>query len=209
MAVTALTLLSFACDRGEPPAQQSASGQPTAPPQVTPAVPIAHEALPRTVAGITLGMSRAVAEGTLGHLTCHPGKAGCEVCDPDKEQGGDIHHIELYMHHDQVISVSYEEPPPANAWDALNQLIDRYGNPSLSGVRQRDETGRLHEIYGWKDDQSLYSVRFLWRDKEAESRELIGTVIALWDRKGYQLWESETQKPGEPPSKAGDAQEPI
>ena len=168
-----------------------------------------HDALPRSVGGITLGMTRAAAEGTVGHLTCHPGKAGCEVCDPEKEQAGDIHHLQLYLHHDQVISVSYEGAAPANVWDTLNQLIDRYGNPSLSGVRERDQTGRLHEIYGWKDDQSLYSVRFMWKDAAGEDRELLGTATALWDRKGYLLWESETQPPGAPPPKSGDAREPV
>lgn len=207
---TALALLWWGCDSGEQGAPQAVSNRPAAPQAaVTPAVPITHESLPRTVAGITLGMSRAAAEDQLGHLTCHPGKAGCEVCDPDKEQGGQVSHLELYLHRDQVISVSYQEPPPANAWDALNQLIDRYGSPSLSGVRERDQTGRLHEIYGWKDEQSLYSVRFMWRDAEAEGRELLGTVVALWDRKGYQHWESETKPPGALPPKAADAKEPV
>jgi hypothetical protein len=205
VTIAAAVLLACGCDRGEQREQpQERAAAP--PPAVT---PVTHEALPRNVAGITLGMSRAGAEEKLGHLTCHAGKSGCEVCDPDKEQGGGISHLELYLHHDQVISVSYEEPPPANAWDALNQLIDRYGSPTLSGVRERDKSGRLHEIYGWKDDQSLYSIRFMWRDAEAEGRELLGAVIALWDRKGYQLWESETQKREEPAPQGDEAQEPI
>lgn len=206
VAALACVLLCCGCESGEQQPQQNVAA-PSRP--AAAATPVTRETLPRSVAGITLGMSRAAAEAKLGRLTCHPGKAGCEVCDPDSEQGGQISHLELYLHHDQVISVSYEEPPPANATDALNQLIDRYGSPALSGARERDKNGRLHEIYGWKDDQSLYSVRFMWRDAPAEGRELLGTVVALWDRKGYQLWESETQPRGEPPPKSGDAQEPV
>jgi hypothetical protein len=108
-----------------------------------------------------------------------------------------------------VISLSYEGPAPSNAWDALNQLIDRYGRPALSGMRERDKTGRLHEIYGWKDEQSLYSVRFVWRETESQDRELVGTVVALWDRKGYQLWESETQQHSAPTASANSARETI
>jgi hypothetical protein len=155
-------------------------------------------------------MSRGAVDAARGRLTCHPGKAGCEVCDPEKqEEGGDIRHLQVYLNHDQVISVSYEGPAPANAFDALNQLMDRYGSPALSGVRERDQSGRLHEIYGWKDEQSLYSVRFMWRDAEAEGRELLGTATALWDRKGYQLWESETQHPSAPAAHPEGAQEPV
>ncbi len=207
-AVLAVLLACCACDRGEEGSEQSVAEHPPAPQPAAP-TPIPRQALPRSVAGITLGMSRAAAEAEVGHLTCHPGKASCEVCDPDTEQAGEIHHLQLYLHHDQVISVSYEEPPPANALDALDQLIERYGSPSLSGIRERDQTGRLHEIYGWKDEQSLYSVRFMWRDAPPEGRELLGTATALWDRKGYQLWESETQPHGEPPAQSGAAQEPV
>jgi hypothetical protein len=210
LAVAVLALACSGCDSGDRPAQQSASQQAAAaPPQAAVASPVTHDALPRSVAGITLGMTRAAAEGKVGHLTCHAGKAGCEVCDPETEQGGDIHHLQLYLHHDTVISVSYEGPAPANVWDVLNQLMDRYGNPALSGVRERDQTGRLHEIYGWKDDQSFYSVRFVWKDAPAEGRELLGTATALWDRKGYLLWESETQPPGAPPAEPGGAREPV
>jgi len=207
-AAATVMLLCSSCDRGEPGSEHRAAEHPSAPQAAGPTT-IPHQTLPRSVAGITLGMSRAAAEAKLGHLTCHPGKASCEVCDPDTAQGGEMHHLQLYLHHDQVISVSYEEAPPANASDVLTQLIERYGSPSLSGIRERDQTGRLHEIYGWKDDQSLYSVRFMWRDVPAEGRELLGTATALWDRKGYQLWESETQPPrGEPPQ-SGEPQGPV
>jgi hypothetical protein len=209
LATAAALLLAWSgCDRGGQSSEHPAAAHPPAPQAAAPTT-IPRQALPRSVAGITLGMSRAAAEAKLGHLACHPGKASCEVCDPATEQGGEIHHLELYLHHDQVISVSYEEPPPANEADTLNQLIDRYGSPSLSGIRERDRSGRVHEIYGWKDNQSLYSVRFMWRDAEAGGRELLGTVTALWDRQGYQLWESETQPPGAPPAKSGEGQEPV
>lgn len=210
LAATALVLVCWGCDRDDRPAQQTASERPAAaPPPAAPPTAATHDALPRSVAGITLGMTRAAAEAALGHVTCHPGKAGCEVCDPETEPGGAIHHLQLYLHHDEVISVSYEGPAPTNVWDTLNQLIDRYGTPALSGMRERDQTGRLHEIYGWKDDQSLYSVRFMWKEAPAEDRELLGTATALWDRKGYLLWESETQPPGAAPPKSGDAREPV
>jgi hypothetical protein len=207
-AAVAVLLVCSGCDRGEPSSERPIAQPPSAPRAAAPTT-APHQALPRSVAGIALGMTRSAAEAKLGHLTCHPSKAGCEVCDPDTDPGVEIHHLQLYLHRDQVISVSYEGPPPANALDALTQLIDRYGSPSLSGIRERDQSGRLHEIYGWKDEQSLYSVRFMWRDAAAEGRELLGTATALWDRKGYQLWESETQPHGEPPAKSGDAQEPV
>ena len=153
-------------------------------------------------------MTFAQAQETLGKLTCHANEAGFQVCNTDNTRAGELQHLELYLHHDRVISVSYEGPAPSSAWDALNKLIDRYGSPSLSGVRERDKTGRLHEIYGWKDDASLYSVRFMWKNAEADKPELIGTAIALWDRKGYQQWEAEAKRaapstapaapPGEP-----------
>jgi hypothetical protein len=204
--IALLVALWGGCERGEQSAQQAAPEQTPAAAAVPPAPPVKHEPLPRSVAGVTLGMDRDAVEATLGHLTCHPGKAGCEVCDPDrKEDGGAIRHLQVYLNHGQVISVSYDGPAPANALDALNQLIDRFGSPALSGVRERDQTGRLHEIYGWKDEQSLYSVRFMWHDGEAEGRELLGTATALWDRKGYQLWESETLPHGEPAPDKRDA----
>ncbi len=154
-------------------------------------------------------MERAEAEGKLGTLTCHDNKAGYQVCNGTKEQIEDARHIELYVHHDHIISVSYEGPAPANAWDALNQLIDRYGRPTLSGMRERDKSGRLHEIYGWKDEQSLYSVRFVWHDTESQDRELVGTSIALWDRKGYQQWEAESQQRGVPTAATSEPGAPI
>jgi hypothetical protein len=203
LGCSALLLVGVGCHSGGPEAQRPPSAEQAASASPQPAAPEAavhHEALPRSVAGVTLGMTVAAAESALGHLTCHDNKAGYRVCTGEKEQIDDVRHLELYVSHDRVISVSYEGPAPANAWDALDDLIGRYGSPSLSGVRERDTSGRLHEIYGWKDDQSLYSVRFMWRDTERESPELVGTVIALWDRKGYQQWEAESRARKMPPT---------
>jgi hypothetical protein len=149
-------------------------------------------------------MSVSEAEGHLGHLSCHDNQAGYRVCKGEKEAATDVRNLELYVAHDRVISVSYESSASSSAFEALNHLIDRYGRPSLSGVRERDTTGRLHEIYGWKDDDSLYSVRFMWRDTEADQPELIGIVTALWDRKGYQQWEAETHHHSAPPTAGGE-----
>ena len=139
-------------------------------------------------------MTATEAEGKLGKLICHANRAGYQVCSGTRQPSEEFHNLQLYLVHDRVVSVSYESPPPASMWDALNALIDRYGRPSLSGLRQRDKTGRVHEIYGWKDDDSLYSIRFMWRETPNAEPELLGTVVALWDRKGYQQWEAETKQ---------------
>ncbi len=39
--------------------------------------------------------------------------------------------------------------------------------------------------------------------------QLVGTVTALWDRKGYQQWEAEAQPRGQPPAGEGTTKEPI
>jgi len=203
-----MLLVWLGCHSAEPPAQEAAPATVTAAPAPVVSAAVRHpETLPRSVAGVSLGMNVPAVESAVGHLTCHDNKAGYRVCTGDQEQVGDVRHLELYISHDQVISVSYEGPAPPNAWDALNKLIERYGSPSLSGVRERDKTGRLHEIYGWKDDQSLYSVRFMWRDTESESPELVGTVIALWDRKAYQQWEAEAQQRKAPRTPADQPRE--
>jgi len=193
-----IVLACCGCRSSEPPAGDAPQGAAAAAPAVLATeIPFAaprHEALPRAVAGVSLGMSRSDAEDRLGHLACHENKAGYLVCNGDNEHLGDARHVEIYVSHDQVISVSYEGLVPTSAGDALNQLIERYGSPSLSGVRQRDTSGRVHEIYGWKDDVSLYSVRFVWRNAESESPELVGIVTAIWDRNGYQQWEAETRQ---------------
>ena len=210
-AVCALLLLGCCgCHSSESPSQQPvaadhvAESSAAATPTSTP-----HEALPRSVAGITLGMSATEAEGKLGKLICHANRAGYQVCNGTKQPSEEFHNLQLYLVHDRVVSVSYESPAPASMWDALNALIDRYGRPSLSGLRERDKTGRLHEIYGWKDDNSLYSVRFMWREAANAEPELLGTVIALWDRKGYQQWEAEAKQRNQPTPEEEPASGPI
>jgi len=202
-------LLCCGCHSDERLPDDSTADERLAPEVSTPAAPapaaaVRHEALPRAVVGVTLGMRRAEAEEKVGQLACHENKAGFQVCTGAKPPSQDVSDLELYVVDDRVISVTYEEPAPANMGDALSQLIDRYGRPALSGVRERDTTGRLHEIYGWKDEQSLYSVRFVWRDTESGTPELVRTVTALWDRLGYQQWEAETRRRGTPP----DAEQP-
>ena len=192
MVYTLVLLVCGSC-HNEPPAQEPAAEARSAAAESTPHTVAPREALPRTVAGVSLGMSRADAEGQLGQLSCRDTQAGYQVCTGQHEHIDDVTHLELYVHHEHVISLSYDGAIPPNAWDLLDRLAERYGRPSLSGVRKRDQRGRLHEVYGWKDDQSLYSVRFIWQDTDSGARDLVGTAIALWDRKGYQQWEAETQ----------------
>lgn len=205
-------LLLVACHNAEPPATKSAPGQQAAAPSAvtqTPQAAAPHEALPRAVAGVALGMTVSQAQEKIGEMKCHTNEGRFQVCDAVADQIGDVHKLEIYLHHDHVISVSYESAAPSTPWEALNGLIERYGRPSLSGRRERDKTGRLHEIYGWKDDASLYSVRFMWKDAEAEKPELVGTAVALWDRKGYQQWEAESKPPALPKPKSDEPGQPT
>ena len=195
-AVCALLLMGcWGCHSSEPPSQQPAPADrvAAASPAATP-TSTQRQALPRSVGDITLGMSAIDAEGKLGKLVCHTHRAGYQVCSGTNPPSKDLRNLQLYIVHDYVVSVSYEGATAANVRETVNGLIERYGHPSLSGLRERDKTGRLHEIYGWKDDNSLYSVRFMWREAENAEPELIGTVIALWDRKGYQQWEAEAKQ---------------
>ena len=59
-------------------------------------------------------------------------------------------------------------------------------------------------MYGWKDDRSLYSVRFVWQGETADTHQLTSTAIALWDRKVYQEWEAETKRAKETPPAGGE-----
>jgi hypothetical protein len=209
-----LLLLCVSCQHGEPAAQpgRSASQSLPVPAAAATEVPFAaaaatevpRESLPRAVAGITLEMSTADAEAKLGALTCHANQGGFQVCSGAREVSDDVRRLELYVYHDRVISVSYEGLAPGNATEALNGLIERYGSPSLSGMRERDQSGRLHEIYGWKDDKSLYSIRFMWRNGDAGGSDLIAMITALWDRKGYEQWEAEMKPRGAPPAPDAD-----
>jgi hypothetical protein len=199
------------CHSSEPPSQEPAAPAEQATQSSAAATPTAilHEALPRAVADITLGMSATEAEAKLGKLICHANRAGFQVCSGTKQPSEEFHNLQLYLVHGRVVSVSYERPAPASMWDTLNALIDRYGRPSLSGLRERDKTGRVHEIYGWKDDNSLYSIRFMWRETPNAEPELLGTVIALWDRKGYQQWEAEAKQRNPPTPEEEEAGHPI
>jgi len=199
-AVCALLLMGcWGCHSGESPSEQPAPGDRAAvsAAAVTPTA-THHEALPRSVGDITLGMSATDAEGKLGKMVCHTHRAGFQVCSGTNPPSKDLRNLQLYIVHDYVVSVSYESLAPASMRETVNGLIERYGHPSLSGLRERDKSGRLHEIYGWKDDNSLYSVRFMWRKAAKAEPELLGTVIALWDRKGYQQWEAEAKQRNQP-----------
>jgi hypothetical protein len=92
-----------------------------------------------------------------------------------------------------VVSLAYESDIGANVWDFLSGLIKRYGPPSLNGVNEKDGQGRTHEIYGWKDEHTLYSVRFIWVGEGSE-RKLSTTAITLWDRQAYKDWEAESKR---------------
>jgi hypothetical protein len=212
-AAALLPLIPWACHSAESPvpeeqrpAEPAAAASPVPP---TPAAAARHEALPRSVVGVVLGMRFSEAQKQIGELKCHTNEGGFQVCDAVAEQIGEAHHLEIYVYHDRVISVAYEGPAPSSALDAVDKLIDRYGKPSLSGIRQRDTTGRLHEIYGWKDDESLYSIRFMWKDTEAQKPELLGTAVALWDRKGYQQWEAESKQQGPPKPTPDESGQPT
>jgi len=203
-----LTAVLAGCERSEPVPQETVQEQHAAPAPAAAATLTPPEALPRSIAEVTLGMTLADAEGKLGHLQCHENKVGYRVCNREADLSAEVRHLELYVSHDQVISVSYESTAPPNVWDFLDRLMGRYGHPALSGMRERDTAGRLHEVYGWKDETSLYSVRLIWKDTPAGDRDLVGTAIALWDRKGYQQWEDEMkQRPAPtPPDQQGPAE---
>lgn len=207
-AVAALLLISVGCHRSAAPGPDPTPSETAAGSAPTGTAPVTshNEPLPRSVAGVTLGMRAADAEAALGKLVCHANRAGFQVCNGSRQPNEQLRNLQVYLVHDGVVSVSYETAAPGNVWDTLNPLIERYGRPTLSGLRERDTNGRVHEIYGWKDESSLYSVRFMWRDAEGAPPELVGTAIALWDRKGYQQWEAEA-KPhsGEP----DEARRPI
>jgi len=148
----------------------------------------ATEALPRTVGAVGLRMSRTAVEGALGPLTCHDSPDGFEVCratDPNRGEST----LELFFVHGEVVSLAYEIPAPADVLSHLESLTKRHGKPSLSGLTERDRDGRLHETYGWKDDKSLYSIRFVWHEEPSKPRRLGGTVVTLWDREAYGAWE--------------------
>ncbi|MBI4516997.1 MAG: hypothetical protein HY699_14405 [Deltaproteobacteria bacterium] len=200
-----LAALVAACEQSPPPAPTTAVAPAPAqspPPAAAPAPPQpAPEALPREVAGIVLGAGLAEVRTKLGALACRDNPQGFSVCTPKTPPAEAPNKLEVYLFHERVVSLAYDREVGANVWDFLNDLNTRYGPPSLNGQRETDKQGRTHEIYGWKDQQSIHSVRFVWQGEEA-TRQLSTTTITLWDRQGYHDWESERQA-GKPPTPSG------
>lgn len=149
--------------------------------------PASLEPLPRNIADVELGMSRADVQKALGELDCHANPAGFEVCRETTRRTG----VEIYFHHERVLSISSNAEPPEDVWSYLERLMARYGQPSLKGLADRDQEGRLHEIYGWKDERTLLSVRFVWVEEAPNPRQLTATALTVWDRKAYDAWEKE------------------
>ncbi len=191
-----IVVLLAACESSPPPEQAALSAAPATPAEepAPPPAAVPHEPLPRVVAGLALGASLSDAQAKLGMLNCHDNPEGFRVCSPAKAPADTPAKLEVYFVHDRVVSLAYESDIGANVWNFLNDHVTRYGRPSLNGTNQTDKLGRTHEIYGWKDDHSIYSVRFVWQGEGAE-RRLATTAIALWDRDAFQAWEAEKKAP--------------
>lgn len=181
--VTLLALVA-ACQQSSPPPAPLSVATPTQGSSAT-------APLPRQIADIQLGATRDQIEARLGPLDCHDGEGGLQVCSATNPSA--VRELQLYLFEDRGVSITYEIEPPANAWTFLDQQIAKYGRPSLSSQRSRDKIGRDHEVFGWKDADSLYSVRFIWGPDVQSDRKLLNTVIALWDRPAYQAWEKASQ----------------
>ncbi|MBI1817750.1 MAG: hypothetical protein HYR72_22460 [Deltaproteobacteria bacterium] len=193
-----------ACESSPPPEQAAlapvapaAPAQPSAQEPAPPAAAVPQEPLPRVVAGLALGASLSDVQAKLGALDCHDNPEGFRVCSPAQAPADTPAKLEVYFVHDRVVSLAYESDVGANVWTFLNDHLARYGRPSLNGDNQTDKAGRTHEIYGWKDEHSIYSVRFVWQGEGAE-RRLTTTAIALWDRDAFQAWEAEKKAPPVP-----------
>jgi hypothetical protein len=146
-------------------------------------------ALPRTVDTLALSMSRAKVVSQIGELSCHVTDDGVEVCKPKDAARGRAE-LEVFFFRDAVVSLAYEVPPPPEVLSHLEALIHEYGKPSLNGMTQRDVRNRLHEIYGWRDTQTIYSTRFVWTESPPP-RHVVTTVVTIWDRAAYAAWEDE------------------
>jgi hypothetical protein len=204
-AALVFMLALSACDSSPPKTEQAQSAAtptmimqaPTAepPPALAQATATPVEELPRTVAGIELGSQLAAVKKILGTMNCHENPEGFRVCVPETPPAGAPPKFEVYFVHETVVSLAYERDIGPNVWDFLSGMMGRYGQPSLSGANQVDKQGRTHEIYGWKDARSIYSVRFVWKG-EAADRQLTTTAITLWDRAAYQTWETEKKRAG-------------
>ncbi len=150
--------------------------------------------LPRTVGDIALGMPRAAVEQRLGKLTCHENPNGFDVCGAAANAEAQRQKLEIFFFRGAVVSLAHELPTTGDVWSQLAPLLTRYGNPSLNGLRERDRDGRLHEVYGWKDKETLYSIRFVWKEESDRERQLVGTTVTLWDRQGYADWENDPNR---------------
>jgi hypothetical protein len=185
-----LALQAAACHDAEPPPAPTPTAAAVAAAAPTAAPTAVREALPRAVGAVTLRMARAQVEQHVGALACRNHPDGFEVCTV-KDSARAAPELEVFFHHREVISLAYTTPAAEEVWTQLEALTKRYGTPSLKGLTERDRSGRLHEIYGWRDPQSLYSVRFIWQDDPAQPRRLLATGVTLWDREAYAAWEAE------------------
>lgn len=158
-------------------------------------------ALPRTVDTLSLSMSRSAVEAQIGALDCHDSDDSVEVCRPQDAARGRTQ-LEVFFFRNAVVSLAYEIPPPPEVWSHLEALTHQYGKPSLNGMTQRDVRNRLHEIYGWRDTQTIYSTRFVWAESPPP-RHVVGTVVTIWDRAAYAAWEDEkARRPAAPEAAA-------
>ncbi len=170
-------LFIAACNRSEPASSSAPAAGATA-----------TSRLPRVAGDIRLGESRAEIEKTSGALSCRDGAGGLEICATDRARVSG-HSVEIYLFRHRVVSLAYEIDPPADTWGYLDQVIAAYGKPSLSGERERDSRGRDHETFGWKDPETLYSLRYVWGFGDDGNRGLLTAFTTLWDRAAYQEWE--------------------
>jgi hypothetical protein len=193
VALAVLAVALAACGQSQSPPPRSTPTVARAAPTSPPASPEARALLPRDVAGVELGTSIAAAQSKLGALDCHDNPQGFRVCVPKTPPADAPNKLEVYLVHDTVVSLSYHSDIGTNVWDFLNGLMKRYGHPSVNGIHEKDKQGRVHEIYGWKDDRTLFSVRFIWSGEGAD-RKLTSTAITSWDRKSYNEWEAERKQ---------------
>ncbi len=145
-----------------------------------------RQALPHQVGGVALAAERSAAEERLGPLRCRDSRAGFLVCTVAEAGKQPVPELELFIYENRIVSMSYAEKRPNNAWQLLDGMIQKYGQPALTGVRERDRQGRMHEVFGWKDEKTIYSLRFVWD----ESSQLSAAISTLWDRDKYRRWES-------------------
>ncbi len=203
-----IVLALAACEQSQPQAPQAERAAESAPvvpkhEDVQPAPTSAPtEPLPRAVGDVTLGASLADVQAKLGALDCHDNPEGFRVCSPKAAPPGTPRNLEVFLFHDHVVSLAHENDTGPDVWNYVRALMARFGTPSLNGARNQDNRGRTHEIYGWKDEQSLYSVRFIW-DSDTADRRLTATTITLWDRKAYRQWE-EQKKSAQPAPAFGE-----